>query len=253
MRTLLYALGTFWILIFTSGCSSPSGPECLKTTGDLQTIEMDLPAFSKLFVGEGVRLKVRQGTAFSIRITGGKNLIDNMGAEVKGETLEVYNDNSCNLFRSYTPAEMLLTVPDLKEIRCATQYELSSDGILNFPEILVYCENFLVPEVLTNADINLNLNSNNIRMVLNGLSPVTLQGTAETFSLEIAAGNARVDASTLIAGKVEVYHRGSNEMHVNPQLELSGDLLSTGNLYAHNRPAVVQVNERYKGRLIFVD
>jgi len=40
-------------------------------------------------------------------------------------------------------------------------------------------------------------------------------------------------------------------MVVNPQLELTGELLGTGNLISVNQPPLVDVERLYTGRLIF--
>ena len=57
----------------------------------------------------------------------------------------------------------------------------------------------------------------------------------------------------MITQRVNFNHRGSNDILVNPQESLTGVLRGTGDLQSYNRPATVDVEELYNGRLIFVE
>jgi len=50
-----------------------------------------------------------------------------------------------------------------------------------------------------------------------------------------------------------VYHRGSNDMIVNPQISLTGELRGTGNLISLNTPPIVEIDQLYTGQLIFIN
>ena len=65
------------------------------------------------------------------------------------------------------------------------------------------------------------------------------------------AGAGRFEGANLIAQNVDVYHRGSNDMIVNPQQVLSGELLGTGDLISLNQPLTIEVEVLYTGQLIF--
>jgi len=64
------------------------------------------------------------------------------------------------------------------------------------------------------------------------------------------SGIGRFEGRNLVAQKVEIYHRGSNDIIVNPIQELKGDLYGTGNLISINTPPVLEVVRHYQGRLI---
>ena len=65
------------------------------------------------------------------------------------------------------------------------------------------------------------------------------------------AGSGRFEGADLIAQNIEVNHRGSNDMVVNPIQSLTGELRGTGNVIAVNQPPIVDVEETYIGELIF--
>ncbi|MEP0301769.1 MAG: DUF2807 domain-containing protein, partial [Maribacter dokdonensis] len=92
-----------------------------------------------------------------------------------------------------------------------------------------------------------------LSLTVNGIAYFKLKGTAESMSITIAAGDSRIEAETLIADRVTINHRGSNDILVNPQESLTGVLRGTGDVQSYNRPATVEVEELYNGRLIFVE
>jgi len=65
------------------------------------------------------------------------------------------------------------------------------------------------------------------------------------------AGSSRFEGENLIAKNIEVYHRGSNDMIVNPIQSLTGELRGTGNLISVNTPPTVDIEQIYNGTLIF--
>ena len=65
------------------------------------------------------------------------------------------------------------------------------------------------------------------------------------------AGSGRFEGENLVAQNIEVNHRGSNNMIVNPIQSLTGELRGTGNVIAVNEPPIVDVERIYTGQLIF--
>ena len=70
-------------------------------------------------------------------------------------------------------------------------------------------------------------------------------------NVSFAAGTSRFEGRDLVAQNVIIWNRSSNDMIVNPQQELTGELLGTGNLISVNVPPVVDVEQIYTGELIF--
>jgi hypothetical protein len=136
-------------------------------------------------------------------------------------------------------------------IRSSTQYEISSDGVLNYPNLRLISEDFNVPETFTMGDFRLEVNTTNLSITTNGLSFFYMSGSAENVNVSFFAGAGRFEGRNLTAQKVEVYHRGSNDMIVNPQQSLTGELLGTGDLISVNQPSNVDIEEVYTGELIF--
>jgi hypothetical protein len=85
----------------------------------------------------------------------------------------------------------------------------------------------------------------------NGLSSYYLNGTVNNLVLSFFAGDGRFEGENLMAQNIEVFHRGSNDMVVNPQQSITGSIVATGNVIAKNEPPIIEVEELFNGRLIF--
>ena len=62
---------------------------------------------------------------------------------------------------------------------------------------------------------------------------------------------SRVEASDLIIQNLNIFHRSTNKMIVNPQQSITGEIRSLGDVISKNIPPVVEVTEYYTGTLIF--
>ncbi len=61
----------------------------------------------------------------------------------------------------------------------------------------------------------------------------------------------RIEAGELEVGDLSFSHRSTNQMIVNPRQKLSGTIRSLGDVISKNRPPIVEVEELFRGRLIF--
>ncbi|WP_224483902.1 head GIN domain-containing protein [Robertkochia aurantiaca] len=235
------------------GCDSPDAGDCWQTSGEIVSREVALQAFDRILVNEGVKAVVRQGESYKAVITSGENLIDDVTLEVKEGQLIVSNNNGCNLFRSYGNTEVLIQAPDFREIRSSTQFAIRSEGRLQLQDLNLLSEGFLKPDMVTNGEFYLDIEADRLRMTFNGLANAYLSGRVRVLSIGIAAGNSRVEAASLEAEHVLIYHRGSNDLLVNPLNLVEGDLYGTGDLILYNRPDSLDVTEHYRGRLLYAD
>ena len=126
--------------------------------------------------------------------------------------------------------------------------------MLTYPLITLISESFNDPENLTtDGEFDLELESQNVNVVVNGIAYFRLEGSSANLSIVVAAGDSRVEAASLLVQDVTLNHRGSNDIIINPQESLKGTIRGTGDVRSYNRPDVIEVEELYKGRLIFND
>jgi hypothetical protein len=253
-KTCIKLLSISVCCAFQYACNSDSAPDCLKNSGDLVRREVQLPDFSKITVFEKLNLVLKQGDIQKVEIETGEFLIEKVSAAVDGDRLILRNENGCNLFRKYGITKVYVTSPNISEIRSSTGLTIKSDGVLTYPNLELFSESFLEPNaVTTDGEFDLELASQSVSVVVNGIAYFKLRGTSENLSLIIAAGDSRIEAPNLIAQNINLNHRGSNDMFINPQQSVRGVIRGNGDVLSSTRPATVTVEELYKGRLIFQD
>ena len=240
------------MLLLFLACDTENAPECFQTSGELIQKEIELAAFEEIIVYDRINLFIEQGDEQKVVIETGKNLMNDISAEVENNRLLLKNDNSCNFFRDYNQTNVYVTVPDLSWLQNAGNTVIESVGELYFPNIWLRSLNQESTKgVYTNGDFKLQLHSENIRITGDDFSNFFLSGKTQNLNIFIAAGDGRVEARDLIAERIELHHRGTNKLFVNPQQVLTGEIRSTGDVISVNRPPVVEVESFYTGKLYF--
>lgn len=247
MKKVLYIL----IVTILFSCDRESTGDCFQTEGTTIQQEVTVTPFEKILVNRDIELIVKEGVDYEVVIETGENLVNDVEAIVVDNELQLTNNNTCNYIRDYNVTKVYVTAPNISEIRSSTQYDISSDGILTYQNLSLFSEDYNVPETFTMGDFRLTINNSKIRVVTNNLSSLYISGQTETLNITFASGAGRFHGESLIAQNVLVYHRGSNDMFVNPQQSLSGELRGTGDLYSLNNPPIVEVEQFYIGQLIF--
>jgi len=239
----------FIFLIFA--CNSEDANDCFQTSGNIIQQEVAVTSFDRILVNRGIELIIKEALDYKVTIETGKNLINDVKAEVLGNQLVLTDNNSCNYVRDYAATKIYVEAPNLTEIITSSQHVVSSDGILNYDTLTLSSEDFNGTSEFVIGDFRFTLNSENLEIVSNNLSFFYIDGEVETLFVGFYSGAGRFEGEDLIAQNVTVYHRGSNDMVVNPQQSLYGELRGTGDLISVNEPPIVDVDRIYTGQLFF--
>lgn len=243
-----------WIYIVAVlffACNSEDGNDCFQTSGSIIQESIAVPSFERILVNRDIELIIREAPDYAVTIETGKNLINDVEVEVIGNQLVLTDNNTCNYVRDYGITKIYVEAPNLSEIRTSSQYDISSDGILNYENLTLLAEDYNGESEFTVGDFRLNVASERLAIVSNNLSFFYIEGTVTNLSVGFFAGDGRFEGEHLIAENVVVNHRGSNDMIVNPQVSLTGQIRGTGNVISVNQPPLVDVNIIYTGRLFF--
>ncbi|AUC75299.1 head GIN domain-containing protein [Olleya sp. Bg11-27] len=246
MKKLLLVLTTVFLL----GCNSENAPDCFQSTGDIIQKEIGVALFSKITVYKNVELFVKQGVTQKVILETGENLVNDIEVFVENGKLILRDNNDCNLTRDYGVTKVYVTTPNLTEIRNSSTLDVHSVGVLNFPELKLLSEDYN-GEYYNVGNFNLEINATNLQVVINNLSTSTISGTTENLDINHASGNGRFEGRYLVAQNVRIYHRGTNDIIVNPQLSLIANLVSTGDVISVNTPPTTTITELFDGRVIF--
>ncbi|NER18813.1 head GIN domain-containing protein [Spongiivirga citrea] len=248
MRKTIYL---FVIAVFTFACNNEDANDCFQTTGDIVRQEFTVADFSRILVNENVTLVLKDEPTAKVVIETGKNLLSDITAEVVDGQLILSDNNGCNTFRSFGTTIAYVSAPNITELRTASQYEIRSDGILTYPSIRLISEDFNFPDSVTIGDFRLEVDNQSVTLVFNNLSNCFISGSTQSLNIQYVAGNGRFEGKDLLANAVNVNHRGSNDIIINPQVSLTGTIRSVGNVISYNRPETIEVDEIFNGRLIF--
>ncbi len=239
-------------ILFLCGCNSDSSSDCFQNSGKLVRYEVSVEDFNKITVFENVSLVLKVGVQQKVEVETGEFLRNEVTTEVEDDRLLLRDTNDCNYFREYGTTKIYITSPNITEIRSSTGQTINSDGVLNYSSLTLISESFLNSESeTTDGEFDLELNSENVNIIVNGIAYFKLRGITTNFGVQVAAGDSRIEAENLMAEFVSVDHRGSNDVFVNPQQSLTGAIRGTGDVISINRPIEVEVDELFNGKLIF--
>ncbi|SDI37358.1 head GIN domain-containing protein [Winogradskyella thalassocola] len=246
MRKLVYI---FSLLLLA--CNSEDANDCFQTSGSIIQQVISISSFERILVHRDIELIIKDAPNYKVTIETGENLINDVEVEVIDGQLVLTDHNSCNYVRDYGITKIYVETPTLTEIRTSTQYDISSDGVLSYDTLNLLSEDYNETNEFTVGDFRLNINSNNLSVSSNNLSFYYINGAVDNLFVGFYAGAGRFEGENLIAQNVQVYHRGSNDMVINPQQSLTGKLYGTGDLISVNEPPTVDVERFYNGQLHF--
>lgn len=244
MKKLIYLLG----LILFWNCSSESGMDCFKKQGKIQTKTILVEAFNKINISEGIELKIKQADEQKVELVYGENFIGNVTFEVINEELFIKDNSNCEILRNYHAAKVYISSPELEKIYSSSQHSITSDGMLTYPSLAL--ASGLIEDTASSV-FDLWIENEEISIDNNVSSVFKIKGETHQLKVNFWASNGRLEAENLKAQNVQIFHRSSNDMIVFPVLEISGKLLSTGNLVLKNLPEHIAIEQLYTGQVVY--
>lgn len=242
--TLLSCLAS--VLFFVS-CDSEILPDCYREPG-ASIVRIDAVAvFNQINIGEGVNLIVKQGTTPEVKVETGGNLIDDVTTEVVDGVLYVKNNLKCSLGTT-VPARVTVTAPDITKIYSSSQYDVVSEGVLNFPYLNL--QQGLFGKNASNI-FDMQLNCQNLVVENNNTTIFRIKGATNSLSVSFYSGDSRFEGADLTVQDVFIFQRSSNDMILRPSNKIEGNIYSNGNVILLNEPPIVNVAQHYTGHIIY--
>jgi hypothetical protein len=247
MKKVTYIL----ITILLISCNGDKVPDCFQNSGDIIQQEFEVTTFSKITVFEHIELILKVAPTESVIVETGEYLMNDIKVSVEEGRLILKNENSCNLTRDYGITKIYVSAPNITEIRNSSGLAMRSDGVLNYPNLTLISEESVSDDVFhSTGDFRVQVNCQFLYVVTNNLSNIFISGTVEDLLVRFYAGDGRFEGANLIAQNIEIFQRSSNDIILNPQLSLTGEIRSTGDVILVNEPPILNVQQFYTGRLI---
>ena len=241
-----------WITVLLFSCNGDNVPNCFQNSGSIVQQEIDVASFDKITVFERIELIVIDEPTQKVVVESGEYLLNDIEVRVEGSRLILINNNACNLTRNYGITKVYVSSPNLTEIQNSSGLTVSSKGVLNYQYLNLISEDFTSPDVThTDGDFNLQVNSERMDITFNNLSNVFISGNVNNLFIGFYSGDSRFEGANLIAEHITIFQRSSNDMIINPQQSLKGEIRGTGDVISRNRPTIVEVEQFYTGKLIF--
>lgn len=241
----------FIILILSfSFFQSCNVKDCFESTGKIIQQEFEVGNFERIKVGNEVSLILKYGPIQKVIIETGENLMNDVKVEVIGDRLEVEDQNTCNITRDYAVTKLIVTSPNITEIRSDTARLIKSDGVLPYDTLKIISEDFN-EDALNIGDFDLEINCNTFTIVANGNSLFKIKGNTNHFTCGFYSGTSRLEAQNLLANHVTIVQKSTNDMLVYPIQTIQGTIYNLGDVIAYNTPPNIYVEELYTGSLIF--
>lgn len=240
----------FFVLIF---CSCQNIDDCFQPSGNISQKTVLVPDFSKILINRDIQLIINSGENNNVLVETGENLISSIEVKVVDDQLILSNSSSCNFVRDYDAVKIYVTTPTaLEEIRSSSQYDVVSTGVIHTNKLRLVSEDFWNKAYFAVGDFRININANHLSIISNQLSSFYFTGKVNTLNVQFASGDGKFDGANFEANDVHIFHRGSNDITINPKKSLSGKITSTGNVFCLTKPTKIDVQELYTGRLIFI-
>lgn len=247
MKNLFYIIISFLLL----SCNSENANNCFQKAGEIIQTEIEVATFDKVTVHERIELIITQGNEQKVVVETGENLLNDISVEVIDNELILKNFNTCNFIRDYDLTKVYITSPNLTTIRNASEYNVSSNGVLTYPSLYLRSSGEK-SDYLSIGDWYLTIKNENLNIWSNGIANFYIEGTTNNLDLSFSDGDTRFEGKEFVAQHVKVRQVSSNDMLIFPVQSLTGSIHSTGNVISFNKPSTVEVEELSDyGKLIF--
>jgi len=243
MKNILYI---FFVILSFNSCKK----ECIETPGKSVEREFEVPAFTKIIVFQGVEVHIIDSPIQKIVVKTGINRLNNIFFQVIDATLEIKSDDSCGINPTKDPIKVFIFSPIISSIRNSGEYTIYSDGILTYPSIELISEDFQ-SNYLNIGNFQLEIQNQDVSVISNGYSNIQIKGFTNYLYLGYFSGLGKFEGKEFLVNQIEFYHRGENNLKVNPIQSLKGQFYSVGNLISYNHPPIVLTSEHYTGKLVF--
>ena len=238
-------LGLLGLVLTFCSCNKENAPDCFKTAGEVQTETRDLGCFTKLELNSDLKYELVDTNFCGIEITGPKNLLPKIDAQLSDGVLKIENVNTCNFLRSF---EHEITVK---------LYFDSITNIQNFSTGSVVSLNELKGSKLVienkhaNGKIELNLNCDTIYCGSPaGANDSYLYGTVNVAELYSDAYGI-IHAESLHANQVYINNASLQPIYANATSYAFVRIDDSGNVVLNQTPILYDLVRNGSGELIF--
>ncbi len=230
-------------MIVALGCNQPDAPDCFQRAGADGQLKGTLPGFTHLILKSNMDYVLHVDSNWHYKIEGPINLLSDIAFDNSEKTLEVRNDNTCNVVRNKKRRILVhLYAPSFNHLEIQSQGKLTCADTLRQSLYVKY----------NNANCNslwlLHNDSTNYEYP-KGSGDITIKGISNNGWLYSNA-IGKVDGANWQCRNLSVHHNSLQDITVQPLIYLHAEIHNKGNLFIPAWPINWDKNETDEGRLI---
>jgi hypothetical protein len=220
LRNTLYHYGyNSYLLDENRWMFNENGLECITCDQEMDSEEdlvekMNIGTFNSIETGDNFRIKIVRQQDYSIHFNANKDLSEHINFKNSSETLSIYYDNSVQSDEAKDhEVEIVIGMPDIDKITCGggAQIELSD-----------FDQDRLEIHLKDAASAEINANIDNLDVILDGVSNLTLEGKGKGMKCVVASA-ANLNALKYSLKNAEVEANGAPQVHLNVSETLEVD------------------------------
>jgi hypothetical protein len=238
-------LGLMGLVLTFCSCNKESAPDCFKTAGEVQTEIRDLGCFTKLELNSNLKYELVDTNFCGIEITGPKNLLPKIDAQLSNGILKIENKNTCNFLRSYEHEIIVkLYFDSITNIQ-----NFSTGSVISLNEMKA--RKLVIENKHANGKVELNLNCDTIYCGSPaGANDTYLRGTVQVAELYSDAYGI-IHAESLNANQVYINNASLQPIYANATSYAFVRIDDSGNVLLKQTPSLYDFVRNGSGELIF--
>ena len=248
MKSLLRIFPFFLLLPFLA-CNKENAPDCFQKGGEEKSLQRIVPFHPEsIKCYDLVDVELFQSDVPFVEVSGPQNLLPELITEFENASLEIRNENTCNIVRSYKPRlKVKIGVnSDFAYLELNGQGDVFSSDTLRTDKLEVVAQESV-------GDVSLILNCDDLKCINHaGVSNFSFRGEgrkAEFFH----QGYASMNSEDFTASEVYSNNNSIGELKVFSNAYLFAFIGSRGNLYYKGAPIQVDASVTGSGNLIAID
>lgn len=237
--------------IFLLACDNGGDRKCFESQGTYFSEVVNLGPFRSIEVNGLVETILVPSDQWKMEWNYEIGLRDAVSYQIANEKLIITNSSDCAL--QFMPRKLFVTIyyQELESIYNFTPYGVRSEVPIIGENLTLVAENFSHSLAMYNSGFfDLEFFGNSLTALANGSAQFHLRGNVEHAYFQLYSGNARIEAQHLSAHHIDILHRSYNHIFCSPEISITGEIRSTGNVYISELPPIHSITSFYSGQLI---
>lgn len=226
------------VLLFFS-CKPENKWDCFKGTGKRMTKEVYLTPYDSLYIDGQMTINLIQDSTDFVVISGGRNLLAKIDAEVKDNSLTLRDNNHCKWTRSYKKSKIQVDLhfSRLLKIIFYKGADLFSPDTLHLDTLVISIWSKI-------ATVDLLVDAQYTAIKLNAATgDYRLRGKSDfNYMYSVGYGNIYTDELESKRGDIYCNSAGKTTFWINEELKLK--LLNSGNVYYRLPKPIIDLEKK---------